>query len=43
LWKVLLSPSIREDGFAGQTNLGWQLLSFRVLLLEFELGNLPLF
>jgi hypothetical protein len=22
LWKVLLSPSIREDGFAGQTNLG---------------------
>jgi hypothetical protein len=29
LWKFKISPSIREDSFAGQINLSWQLLSFR--------------
>jgi hypothetical protein len=35
LWKVIISPSIRKDSFAGYSSLGWQLLSFRAWILSF--------
>jgi hypothetical protein len=28
--EVFISPSIMNDGFAGYSNLGWQLFPFRV-------------